>query len=263
MILTTIKDLLQGRFAHVEEDGTPRRCSMGEDPGGELLLNHRIYLFYDQFQDQQIAFYVGQSKSILDRIGGYIGWNSYCEASAIRLFIHANLPQSYGWAIALYSLDDCLGLYRKHRQGIMEGFVKHFKAQGKSFNPPTFKPSSFTVNNAEEFFIRRYSPCLNIAFNPSPTKIPTAYRLPASSIPDGIICSPRKSPLTPYTVTYHAYDFETQQNREYSVTMHACYKKDCYQMVLRLLGYKPDQSIRIAESYQPLEVSYSADMQSF
>jgi hypothetical protein len=190
------------------------------------FADHTIYLF----RDGATVLYVGQSqKDILKRVGGYLNLNGFSPSNPIRLLIRAKLPQSYDWLVEFFTTDGCVEIYHQNDIAIN-------KAHG--LPAPVARPKGISVNVAEQALIRFYHPCLNIAHNSHPTRLPASYRLPISEVPNGIVCT-MDAPRVEYEVHYQAYDFVRQQNRKYTVTMHARHYKDCCKFVTQMLGYQP------------------------
>jgi hypothetical protein len=217
MIVTTIGDVLRGCF-HLRSDQQDR---------ASLLEEHCIY----RFRDGNLVLYIGQSKkNIRMRIGNHLGLYAMPGTIALQRLILANLPQAYEWQIDLFTREDC----QKRMQfnaGRFAGLSLYEAAQVHQLE--------HTIDYLEQRMIQCYRPCLNIAHNPTPTPLPEHYRLPVSELLDGIVCTSHPDPRA-YQISYSTYDFASQQNKEYTITMYGGSSAECRELVTYLLGYKPE-----------------------
>ena len=83
-----------------------QRATIGEILDRTLqreVTDCRIYLV----RDDDIAFYIGQSSTIYDRLESHMGMDWKQEPSILGEHVFAHLPQSREWVVELFSLQDC------------------------------------------------------------------------------------------------------------------------------------------------------------
>jgi hypothetical protein len=232
MLQATVTDILTGKFYQAVNDEPHLVYSSlnGQDlyeAFFEYLASHCLYLI----RDGSTVLYIGHSKTdIMKSIGGYVGLTSLYENSAIGRLIRANRPIAYQWVIELFTLDDVM-----HFLLVGEGAAEMTLYEFGRLHPEI----TYDRNFLEQRLIRDFHPCLNIAYNPTPTRLPSHYHLPHNDIPEGILCSLRVLGIE-YKVSYQAYDFASQKHRKYAIRMYAEHFAECRKMVIRLLGYEPE-----------------------
>ncbi len=171
---------------------------------------HRIYLF----RDGKTVLYVGRSYNVLSRVQEHLGIKARYkeEITTVGRLVHANIPNSNKWQVEFYTVWDC-----------EQSPFRHWNQADE--------------DEAEQMMIRKFKPCINIDHNLYPTPFPPHYNLPPSILPDGIVCS--SGYRYAYCVSYKAYDWYTQQNEFYIITMYAGSPGECLKAAVTILKFKP------------------------
>lgn len=136
----------------------------------ESLRPQKDYCVY-VISHEDTVLYVGRSQNCLTRVLRHIGvvdsWGKpypenidWLPGSSIGQLIADRRPNSLKWKVTLYDCDEIAELAGNETGFGIAAWKEHI-----GLNP----------ERAEEFMILHLRPCLNVAGNPQPAKLPKAY----------------------------------------------------------------------------------------
>jgi hypothetical protein len=148
MIVTTVKAALDFQVEGYSTNGLHER--------------YPLYLV----RDGDVIFYIGQSRSPLNRLQEHMGETSRGGLSMLGMLIKAQAPASYEWTYELRKPVECIEYAEEYYRSLFPDAVSLFT--------DTFR-ETLDLDEAEIALIYHFKPCLNARGNPNRTPLPERY----------------------------------------------------------------------------------------